>query len=169
MEGGGIYRLEKLKQTIIKKEGEPETRLLTTKSTKISEASEKEQEFFINVKLAENQWHGIIAGVSEINHYKSCQEHWNRLDEDEKCPKCDKIPAEVNLNFSTELYIQDSNTDDIKPFLIFKRLMKMITDEDGEDEINAKMGQLEGKECKIDFDDPTNDDEIIIPKRLIVN
>ena len=40
---------------------------------------------------------------------------------------------------------------------------------DGNDEINAKMGKLEGKECKIDFNDPTDDDEIIIPKRLIVN
>ena len=169
VEGGKIYKLTKLKQTPIKKEGETETRLITTKFTNISDASEKEQEFFINVKLAANQWNGIILGVSEINHYKSCHEHWNKLNEDELCPKCDKIPSEVKLDFSGQLYIQDSDTDDIKPFLIFKRQMKMITDEDDEDEINAKMGKLEGKECKIDFNDPTDDDEIIIPKRLIVN
>ena len=47
--------------------------------------------------------------------------------------------------------------------------MKTITDEDNEDEIDKKMEELEGKECKIDFDDPVDDGEIIIPKRLIVN
>ena len=169
MEGGNIYKLTKLKKTTIKKEGETETRLSTTKFTNISDASEKEQEFFKNVKLAANQWNGIILGVSEINHYKSCPEHWNKLDEDEFCPKCDEIPSEVKLDFNSQLYIQDSDTDDIKPFLIFKRQMKTITDEDNEDEIDKKMEELEGKECKIDFDDPVDDNEIIIPKRLIVN
>ena len=45
----------------------------------------------------------------------------------------------------------------------------MITDEEGEDEINTEIGEIEGKEGKKDFDDPTNDDEISIPEILIVN
>ena len=40
----------------------------------------------------------------------------------------------------------------------------MITDEEGEDEINTEIGEIEGKEGKKDFDDPTNDDEISIPE-----
>ena len=169
LEGGNIYKLTKLRKTMIKKDGETQTRLLTTKFTNISNASETEQEMFTNVKFAANQWKGMIIGHSEINYYKSCHEHWNKLDEDEFCPKCEKIPAEVKLNFSTQLYIQDSITDDIKPFLLFKRQIKAITDEDGEKEIDTKIGELEGKQCTIDFDDPTFDDETIIPKRLTVN
>ena len=168
IEFGKVYKLTKLKKTSIKKDGETQTRLLTTKFTSISEASQKEQALFENVKFAENQLIGIIIGHSEINCYKSCDKHWKKLDEEEMCPKCERIPEKMKVDFNADLYVQDSTTEDIKSFLIFKRQMKMITSADGEAEIIAKMDEMEGKECKIDYDDPTNDNDQIIPKKVTV-
>ena len=123
---------------------------------------------FGNVKIADNQITGIIIGHSEINCYKSCEKHWNKLDTEENCPQCHGTPAKIKIDFNAELYVQDPTTEDIKPFLIFRRQMKMITSEDDESEINAKMNIADGKECTIDFDDQAKDDKIL-PKRVIVH
>ena len=169
IEFGKIYRLTNLRKACIKKDEETKTRLFTTKFTKIMEASPNEKILFENVNIAKNQLHGIILGHSEVNCYKSCEKHWNKLDKEEICPKCEGIPKKIRIDFNTDLYIQDSSTEDIKSFLIFKRQMKMITFEDSEDEIKVKMEEIEGKKCTIDFDGPTNEDEKIIPKRVTVH
>ena len=169
IESGKIYRLTKLKKLTIKKNEETETRLSTTKFTHISGASQKEQAQFESVKFADNQLQGTIIGHSEINSYNSCQKHWNKLDDEEICPKCERVPAKTNLDFIVDIYVQDPATEDIKSFRIFKRHITLISSEDGEEGITAKLDEMEGKECTIDFDDPTNEEDQIIPKRVRVN
>ena len=166
IEFGKIYRLTKLKKVNIKKNEETETRLSTTKFTHICGASQKEQALFENVKFADKQIRGTIIGQSEMNSYNSCQKHWNKLDKEEICPKCERIPEKINLDFNVDIYVQDPGTEDIMSFRIFKRQITLISSEDGKEEITAKLDEIEGKECTIDFDDPTNEEDQIIPKRV---
>ena len=130
LEFGQICTISKVKKTVIRKNDENEVRLLTTKFTKMSEASEEDQMNFENVKLAEKTIQGIIIGLSDINSYKSCEKHWNKLDEDDICPKFGGRAPKVKTDFNTDLYIQDSVSDEIHSFLIFKRQVKTIISED---------------------------------------
>ena len=161
LEFGKIYTIAKVKKTVIKKNDENEVRLLTTKFTKMSEASEEDQLNFENVKFAEKIIQGIIIGLSDINSYQ----HWNKLDEDDICPKCGGRAPKVKTDFNTDLYIQDSVSDEIHSFLIFKRQVKTIISEEDHEAIINKFAELEGKECIVEFDEPT-EEEPIIPKRL---
>ena len=113
---GEIYNITKVKKTMLRKDQATELRLLTTKFTKISEANEEDKGKFENVKLADKQIQGIIVGFGDINSYKSCEKHWNKLDEEDLCPKCESPPTKVKIDFNTDLYIQDSSTGDIKLF-----------------------------------------------------
>ena len=143
-----------------------ELRLLTTKFTKISEENEEDKGKFENVKLADKQIQGIIVGFGDINSYKSCEKHWNKLDEEDQCPKCESPPTKVKIDFNTDLYIQDSSTGDIKSFLIFKRQINTISNGDDHNIIEGKLTELEGTSCQVEFDETENDDQVIIPKRL---
>ena len=63
---------------------------MTTKYTKITRADNEPD--FENVRLCDNMIKGTILGCNEINLYQSCQKHWNKLDSDQQCPKCEKAP-----------------------------------------------------------------------------
>ena len=168
LEFGNIYRITKVKKLMIKKEEGTELRLTTTKFTKISK--EDNEADFENVRLAENLIKGTILGYSEINIYLSCQKHWNKLSDDGECPKCEGSPTKTKSDFNTDLYVQDEDTTDIKSFLIFKRqafcLIDMKDNQVDEESIINKMNELEGKECTVEFDEPTDEENPIIPKRL---
>ena len=169
LEFGNIYKITKVKKALIRKNETTETRLMTTKFTKISQTNEDNKADFENVKLAENLIKGTILGYSEINSYKSCEKHWNKLDENDECLKCEGSAPKVKFDFNTDLYIQDAETDDIKSFLIFKRQATMIIleeDQDNHESIAMKMDELEGKECIVEFDEPANEEHPIVPKRL---
>ena len=157
-----IYTITKVKKSILKTN---EMRLSTTKFTKISEASEEEQAEFENVKIAENIMTGIILGHSDINVYNSCPQHWSKLDEDNQCSKCEKT-ATIRLDFNSELYIQDNESEEVKAFLIFKRQLPIIAEEDDQDEIERKLDALEGTNCRIEFEEPESQTGDIIPKRI---
>ena len=163
---GEIYNITKVKKKMLRKDQATELRLLTTKFTKISEANEEDKGKFENVKLADKQIQGIIVGFGEINSYKSCEKHWNKLDEDDLCPKCESPPTKVKIDFNTDLYIQDSSTGDIKSFIIFKRQITTISNGDDHNIIEGKLTELEGTSCQVEFDETENDDQVIIPKRL---
>ena len=166
---GNIYEITKVKKALIRKDETTETRLMTTKFTKISQANEEDRANFENVKIAENLIKGTILGYGEINNYKSCEKHWTKLDENDECRKCEGSPQKVKFDFNTDLYIQDAETDDIKSFLIFKRQATMINledDQNSQESVAMKMDELEGKECIVEFDEPADEEHPIIPKRM---
>ena len=167
LEVGSIYTLTKIKKTIIRKDGKHEMRLATTKFTTISEAIEDNKLQFGNISLGESQMEGKILGFSEINIYNSCDKHWSKLDDEDICPKCEGPAMKIKVDFHTELYIQDSTSDEMKSFLIFKRqIIKMINETDEKDLIEKRLADLEGLDCTIEYDEPENEETSIIPKRL---
>lgn len=166
---GNIYTLTRLKKTMIRKENEYQMRILTTKYTKICEATVKDQRQFGNVKLAEHHVNGTIIGVGELNSYKSCEMHWNKLDENSICPKCDGSPPNIKIDFNTDIYIQETKSEDIKSFLIFKRHVGTLTESDDHETIEKNLSKLEGRTCEVQFDDPENEDQQIIPKKLQIH
>ena len=166
LEFGKIYTLTKIKKSMIRKDNETQMRLFTTKFTKISEASTQDKENFENIKLAENEIRGTILGFSDINTYASCERHWNKLDEDSLCPKCQGPPSKVKIDFNTDIYIQDTESEDIKSFLIFKRQVLNLNMENDPELIKSKLGELEGATCTVEYDESEYEDQAIIPKRL---
>ena len=145
-------------------------RLMTTRFTKITRTDNDPD--FENARLCDNMINGTILGFNEINIYKSCEQHWNKLDGDQECPICEKAPVKSKYDFNTDLYIQNQDTNDIQSFLIFRRqAAQLITlaenDEDeSEDSIGLKLNELEGKSCIVEFDDQSDDNKPIIPKRI---
>ena len=126
LEFSNIYTFTKIKKAMIRKDDNHEMRLMTTKFTKISIANEEDKSQFENMSLGESQMEGTVIGFSEINIYNSCDKHWNKLDEDDICPKCEGPAIRIRIDFHAELYLQDSESDSIKTFLIFKRHVKGI-------------------------------------------
>ena len=163
---GNIYTFSKLKKSMIRKEDGHELRLATTKFTKLIEAAEDDKTQFENVSLGQSQMDGIVIGFSEINSYNSCDKHWNKLDDDNICPKCEGPASKIKVDFHAELYIQDINNEDMKSFLIFKRQLKMITSIENEEALAHDLTQLEGVQCRIEYDEPENEESPIIPKRM---
>ena len=92
---------------------------MTTRFTKITRTDNDPD--FENARLCDNMIKGTILGFNEINIYKSCKQHWNKLDGDQECPICEKAPVKSKYDFNTDLYIQNQDTNDIRSFLIFRR------------------------------------------------
>ena len=169
IEFGETYHLTNLKLVMLNKDGKFEKRLVTTKITKITELEESEKTLFENIILGKNQIHGTVIGLSDLNSYRACNKHWNKLSEEDICPRCESKPSEIKVDFHTELYIQESRTDELRSFHVFKRQLKMLIPElnDTDDTLlEEQLQDLEGKECIIDYDDPEDEDASIIPKRL---
>ena len=121
------------------------------------------------MQLAENKMKGIILGYNDINSYMSCETHWNKLNENNECPQCNGSPSHSRIDFNTDLYVQDINSEDIKSFLIFKRQIATIisiNNEDNPESLSKKMEELDGKECTVEYDQPEEEHRSIIPKRL---
>ena len=120
------------------------------------ELEESEKTLFENIILGKNLIHGTVVGLSDLNSYRACNKHWNKLSEKDICPRCKSKPAEIH----TELYIQESKTDELRSFHVFKRQLKMLIPElnDTDDTLlEEQLQDLEGKECIIDYDDPEDD------------
>ena len=161
--------MTKVKKILPRKEDSVELRLVTSKFTKIVEANENDALQFANLSIGNSQIDGTIIGFSDINHYKSCVEHWKKLDDDDYCPLCKGPSPNVKENFHTDLYVQDPKSDNLKPFLVFRCIMKrMIDNENDQQTIQNKLSNLEGSGCKVDYDKEEDGEESasIIPKRL---
>ena len=166
IEYGQTYRLTNLKLVMPNKDGKFEKRLVTTKLTKIMELDESEKAQFDNISLGTNQMHGTVVGLSELTSYRACDKHWNKLSDEDICPRCEGEPSEIKVDFHTELYIQESNSDEIKSFHVFKRQLKMLIPDLNDSMLEKQLEDLEGHECIIDYDDPEAEDASIVPRRL---
>ena len=166
IEFGETYHLTNLKLVTLNKDGTFEKRLVTTKVTKIMELDESEKTPFENISLGNNQILGTVVGLSDLNSYRACNKHWNKLSEEDICPRCEGEPLEIKVDFQTELYIQESRTDEFRSFNIFKRQLKMLIPELDDTLLDDQLIDLEGQQCIIDYDDPEDEDASITPKRI---
>ena len=123
-------------------------------------------EQFNNISLGTNQTHGTVVVLSELTSYRACDKHWNKLSEEDICPRCEGEPLEIKEDFQTELYIQESRTDEFRSFNIFKRQLKMLIPELDDTLLDDQLIDLEGQQCIIDYDDPEDEDASITPKRI---
>ena len=166
IEFGETYHLTNLKLVTLNKDGTFEKRLVTTKVTKIMELDESEKTPFENISLGNNQILGTVVGLSDLNSYRACNKHWNKLSEEDICPRCEGEPLDIKEDFQTELYIQESRTDEFRSFNIFKRQLKMLIPELDDTLLDDQLIDLEGQQCIIDYDDPEDEDASITPKRI---
>ena len=166
MEPANIYTLTKVKISTINEDGKFEKRLFTTKLTTISEASADNKAKFENVTLGQHKVTGTIIGFSELKSYNSCGIHWNKLSEDNLCVNCESKASDIKVDHTAELYLQESDSDEIQSFRLFKRQLEMLIPILDDDDDEQKLEELEGKECTVDYDEPTDIDSSIIPRRL---
>ena len=166
IEPANIYILTNVKISTINKDGKFEKRLLTTKLTTISEASADNKTKFENRTLGERKATGTIIGFSELKSYNSCGIHWNKLSEDNLCVKCESNATDIKVDYTAELYLQESDSDEIQSFRLFKRQLEMLIPTLNDESLEQKLDELEGKECTVDYDEPADTDSSIIPRRL---
>ena len=165
---GKVMTATNLKKFNLKKNGQYEPRLQTTRATKLTEASPKERDAFKSTSIADNSVEGTILGFCNINCYSSCTAHWNKIDNEGICPVCNEEPRQALFDFNAELILQIGDDEDqIKTFLIFRRAASMITTESTEDAIEEKLAEYSGVKCRVDFDDENDPEKRVILKRLV--
>ena len=81
-----VYRLTKLKKSILKNDGL--TRLNTTKYTQIDRVSQEEEELFQGIQVADSVIEGCCVMYSNYSSYSACPKHYTKLDEDGECLGC---------------------------------------------------------------------------------
>ena len=57
--------------------------------------------------------------------------------------------------------------DEIKRFLIFKRVVPVDVDKENEEEVENILAEFAGQKCTIEYDN--SEDELVIVKRLIIS
>ena len=113
---------------------------------------------FQHISNGDDSITGVVIGFGETNFYDNCKMHHSKLNNEKKCPKCNK---ELDLqdifeDFRAELYLEgkmeDSQPGDIevKEIIFFKRALVNSQDYT-KDNIEEQLGELTGKTAKVDF------------------
>ena len=167
VKAGQSYKISYLKICNLKKEGQDFNRLGTTYATRIVQASQTEENLLkkMGVILGDKMVNGTILGVANLKCYESCVKCWCRVDEDDRCRKCNKT-EEKQKNFNIDLYIQSSDdTDNILDLFVFKSLLDLtdLEEEIDEDLLNKR---LAGQTCYAEYldikeSDSTNQYKIV--------
>ena len=166
VEVGNVFTATKIKKFNLKKDGQFQTRLSTTKFTSISKALQRDKLEFDNIGIADNSLDAIILGFSDINCYFSCAKHWNKIDDEGDCPVCNGKPEKIQFDFKAKLLVEcNEDKEEIRPFLMFKRAATMITNEETEELVENKLAEYCGSQCTVEYDD--SDEELVILKRLV--
>ena len=165
LEVGKVYTAMKIKKFNLKKDGEYQARLSSTKFSLFSEPSGEEAASFKNIQIADNHINATILGFSDISCYNSCAKHWNKIDDEGDCPVCKAKPKEVNFDFKGKLLVTSSEDDEeIKTFLFFKRVVPLIITEGTEEDVETKLAEYAGHKCIIEYDN--SEEAIVIIRRL---
>ena len=160
LEVGRVFSAEKIRKFNMKKDGKLETRLQTSKYSVITEAPKIITSMFKNVSIADQSVDGTIIGFTNICCYYSCSKHWNKIDENGICLPCGKIAEESKFDFKAELLLEtDADTEEIKNYLIFKRVATMITTESNEEAVENKLIEYEGSRCTVEHNNMIVDEE----------
>ena len=90
-----------------------------------------------------------MLGFGDIQTYTSCKIHYKKLDEDNKCPKCNlDLPAENILqDFRSEVYVETTSGDkhdeesQVKEIIFFKKALSNSQDYT-EDKVEGKLNEM---------------------------
>ena len=169
LEVGKVMSTTKLKKFQIKKNENYETRLNATKFSMFIQASSTDKTAFEHVKMADNSLDGILLGFTNIMCYKSCKEHWNKVNEENFCQACGGIAQNTQSDFKVEILLEcQTEPEEVKTFMAFKKVMKMITTEECEDTVESKLAEYEGRQCTVEYDTTGDGSQIEILKKIII-
>ena len=133
-------------------------RLHSTGFTKIEVGTMEDSVNFQNIGNGDESITGVVIGFGDIAIYQSCKVHYNKLDDDLKCPKCNVeiAPDDILEDFRSEVYIEaskdDNNEDetDVKEIIFFKKALTRPQDFP-QNNIEEKLNAFTGKTAKIDY------------------
>ena len=130
VEVGGIYYFINIKVNNFKKDEDKFFRLGTTAWSKVVKASASDKKEFeeAGVFLGDAAASGLIAGITELNIYESCEKCWCKLNEEGFCRKCDKKVDDKKEDFNVVMYLEVENQHN-------KDTDKFEEDDDSEEEI----------------------------------
>ena len=151
-----IYTIMNLRKGEVTKNEETKLRLHTTGYTKIEDGTMEDSVNFKDIGNADETITGMVIGIGEITFYQSCKLHYKKLDEDLKCPTCDKdLEGDAILqDFRSEIYIEadsgDSEETDVKEITFFKKALDKSL-RFTQDNAEKKLNELPGKTAKVDY------------------
>ena len=153
-----IFTITNLKKGEVTQNDERKMRLHTTNFTKIEVGTMEDTINFQHIGNGDESITGMVIGFGDIVVYQSCKAHFKKLDDDLKCPKCDKDlrPEEIIEDFRSEVYIEDLKAEisdsgtEVKEIVFFKRALDNLQDFP-KTQVEKKIGDLEGKIVKIDY------------------
>ena len=130
VEVGGIYNFINIKVNNFKKDEDKFFRLGTTYLSKVIKASASDKKEFeeAGVLLGDAAASGLIAGITELNIYESCERCWCKLNEEGFCRKCNKNVDNKKKDFNVVMYLELEKKHN-------KDTDKFEDDDDSEEEI----------------------------------
>ena len=153
-----IFTISNLRKGEVNKDDVTKMRLHTTGSTKIEVGSTDDSLNFNDIGNGDESITGVVIGFGDITLYLSCKKHYKKLDDDSRCPKCEQEVSKDDIleDFRSELYIESINNDmndeetEVKEIIFFKRAFSEPKNFP-QDQVEEKLGELEGKTVKIDY------------------
>ena len=152
LEVNQIYKLEKIKKTTIKTDSK--LRMATTNFTKIVEATQNDIDLFADVEIADNKIEGVCIMFNDLNYYKTCKKHMNKLEDDGCCSQCGQTEKDDGrVDFRCSMLIENSDDDSMIAITIFKRHLKIdLSESDDETKlIELLEDTVVGKQCQIHY------------------
>jgi hypothetical protein len=153
-----IFTITNLRKGEINKNDQTKMRLHSTGFTKIEVGTMEDSVNFQNIGNGDESITGVVIGFGDIAIYQSCKVHYNKLDDDLKCPKCNVeiAPDDILEDFRSEVYIEASKDDnnenetDVKEIIFFKKALTRPQDFP-QNNIEEKLNAFTGKTAKIDY------------------
>ena len=135
-----VYSLTNLKKRTLKHDGS--VRLNTTKYTTFKHANSDEEIMFENVKIANQEIHGLCIMITDLTVYKACSKHSTKLNEDGYCNGCQKeiMHDSVKNNFYCRIHVETVE-DKLLSILIFNSHLN-ITDISPERKIDETIEEM---------------------------
>ena len=172
-----IYTLTCLRKGEVQKNDETKMRLHTTNFTKIENGNIEDSLNFQHIGNGDKSITGVVIGCGDLAIYQSCKLHYKKVDENLKCPTCDKElkNEEILEDCRTEVYVEaekgddakveseEEEDDDVKGILIFKRVLNL---EDGES-VEEHLERITGQKVKVDYNTDDAERSIAVSISLV--
>ena len=79
------------------------------------------------------------------------------------------IAQNTQSDFKVEILLEcQTEPEEVKTFMAFKKVMKMITTEECEDTVESKLAEYEGRQCTVEYDTTGDGSQIEILKKIII-
>ena len=154
-----VWTFKNLRKGEVTKNEETHMRLHTTTFTKIENASIEDALNFQGIGNGQFTLTGQIIGCGEVSLYRSCKVHYNKVDDESNCPKCqNKVPeSDIFSDFRLDMYIQvhknaeEEEDIEVKEITVFKRALISRLENCSDDDVELMIDGLTGKAVKIDY------------------